>query len=167
MLGFCCRLTPGATLTGSESTELLENFCSNPWEYQHTFETPLKDLQSFVEAIVSAGGEIRTGSLVIDQVVFEPKTLIAILTDNSISLPSKRGLCLAAVGPQEIEELLMTVLSEWIDFLFIPGPPSFAIYADHDEYTTFYAHDRISLDRMARVLSDRGFKQVTNYERSF
>jgi hypothetical protein len=154
-------------LTGSESTELLESFRRNPWEYQQTFETPLKDLQSFVEVIVSAGGEMRTGSLAIDQVVFEPKRLIAILTHNSIPLLSKRGLCLAVVGQQEIEELLRTVLSEWIDFLFIPGPPSFAIYADHDEYTTFYAHDRISPDRMARVLSDRGFKQVTNYERTF
>ena len=154
-------------MIGSESTELLESFDRNPWEFQQTFETPLENLQPFVEAIVSASKDMRMGSLAIDQVVFEPKTLIAILTDNSISLPSKRGLCLAAVGPQEIEELLMTVLSEWIDFLFIPGPPSFAIYADHDEYTTFYAHDRISLDRMARVLSDRGFKQVTNYERSF
>jgi hypothetical protein len=154
-------------LTGFESTELLESFDRNPWEFQQTFETPLENLQPFVEAIVSASKDMRMGSLAIDQVVFEPKTLIEMFTNYSIQLPCRHGLCLAAVGQQEIEELLRTVLSEWIDFLFIPEPPSFAIYADHDEYTTFYAHDRIRLDRMVRVLSDRGFKLVTNYNRTF
>lgn len=154
-------------MTGSESTELLESFRRNPWEYQRTFETPLKKLQSFVEAIVSTDEDMRTASLALDQAVFEPKALIEMLTSYSIQLPCKRGLCLTAVGKQEIEELLTTVLSEWIDFLFIPEPASFAIYADHDEYTSFYAHDRVRLDRLARVLSDRDFKLVRNYERSF
>jgi hypothetical protein len=154
-------------LTGFESAESLEGFRRNPWEFQQTFETPLKNLQPFVKTIVANGEDLRTASLVIDQVVFEPKELIEMLTSYSIPLACKRGLSLTAVGQHEIEELLRTTLSEWIDFLFIPEPHSFAIYADHDEYTTLYAHHRSHLDRLARALSDQGFKLVTNYERRF
>jgi hypothetical protein len=167
VLGFRCKLPLGATLTGSEFTESLENFCRNPWEFQQTFETPLKDLQSFVKTIVFAGWDMQTASLTIDRVVFEPKDLIQMLTSHSIPLTCKHGLFLMAVGQYEIEELLRIALSEWIDFLFIPEPHSFVIYADHDEYTTFYAHDRSQLDRMVRVLSAQGFKRVANYERRF
>jgi hypothetical protein len=154
-------------LTGSESTESLEAFCRNPWEFQQTFETPLKNLQPFAKTIVSNGEDLRTASIVIDQVVFEPKELIEMLTSYSIPLACKRGLSLTAVGQHEIEELLSAMLSEWIDFLFIPEPRSFALYADHDEYTTLYAHQRSHLDRVVRALSDQGFKLITNYERRF
>lgn len=157
----------GANLTRCEARETLEKFRGNPLEFEQTFETPLQNLQAFVEAIVSVGEGVKAGSLTIDQVVFEPKALVGMLTSHSIPPTYERGLCLTATGQKEVEELLRAVLSEWIDFLFIPESQSFAIYADHDEFTTFYAHSRANLDRMVRGLSDRGFKVVVNYKRRF
>ena len=146
---------------------MLEGLLKNPWEFQQTFETPLKTLRLFVKMIQSVGEPLQAGSLTIDLVVFEPKDLIGMLTRYSIPSQPARGLCLIAGGEQEVEELLVTVLSEWIDFLFIPQPELFVIYADHDEYTTFYTHTRTKLERLAHALSAQGFKAVPNYERQF
>ena len=151
----------------SEAAEALEEFCRNPWEFQQTFETPLKNLQPFVKAIVSSGEGLQTASLIIDQVVFEPRALIQMFEKYSVPLTYDHGVCLSPEGQHEVEELLGSVLSEWIDFLFLPGMQSFAIYADHDEYTTFYSRARTGIDRLAVLLSDHGFKRVPNYERRF
>ena len=151
----------------SQATDALETFCRNPWEFQQTIETPLKNLPSFVKTIVSAGEKIEEASLTIDQVVFEPKTLIHMFAIHSLPVAYERGVSLRAVGQQEVEELLVSVLSDWIDFLFIPEPQSFAIYADHDEYTTIYSHTSSKLDRVAIALTGQGFVVVTNYERRF
>lgn len=154
-------------MKGADTTEALEEFCRSPWEFQQTFETPLKNLHQFVKTILSAGEIVQSASFTIDLVVFEPTDLINLLQSRSIQATLKHGLCLVAEGPQEAEELLRAVLSEWIDFLFIPEPQSFAIFADHDEYSTFYAHTRASLNRLSTALSEHGFKRVTNYERCF
>jgi hypothetical protein len=154
-------------MIASEGLEVLEHFCKNPWEFQRTFATPLENLQSFVDTIVSAAGPLQSGALTIEQVVFDPKDLAGMLANYSILPRFRRGFCLTAAGTQEVNELVRVVLGEWIDFLFIPEPKSFAIYTDHDEYTTFYAHTRTNLDRIVRALSDQGFKAIPNYERLF
>jgi hypothetical protein len=89
------------------------------------------------------------------------------LTKYSIPPKCERGLCLTAAGQQEVEELLRVVLSEWIDFLFVPDPHFFAIYADHNEFTTFCARNRADLKRIASALSKRGFKAKPEYQRRF
>ena len=146
---------------------MLDQFCKNPWEFQQTFETPLKNLQSFVSTILLSDEPLRGGNLTIDRVVFEPRDLNAMLARYSIPPRCERGLRLTAVGPHETEELLRVVLSEWIDFLFVPDPRFFAIYADHDEYTTFYADNRASLERIVKALSNGGFKAKPEYQRRF
>ena len=72
---------------------------------------------------------------------------------------------MVATGPQEIEDLLHAALSDWLDFLFVPAPRPFVIYADHDEYTTFYANTRSNLNRVAEPLLARGFEEVSGYQR--
>jgi hypothetical protein len=54
-----------------------------------------------------------------------------------------------------MKEALIAVLSDCVDFLFIPTPTSFVIYADHDEYITFYAHTRSNLNQVANPLQHR------------
>jgi hypothetical protein len=154
-------------MIASRAPEVLDRFCENPWGFQATFETPLKSLRSFVATIVSSGEPLRAGSLIVDQVVFEPRDLNAMLATYSIPSEYGRGLCLTAAGPQEIEELLRAVFGEWIDFLFVPEPQFFAIYADHDEFTTFYAHNLTKLERIADALSNGGFKAEPQYQRRF
>jgi hypothetical protein len=154
-------------LITSEAPEMLETFRGNPWEFQQTFKTPLKNLPSFVNTIISSGEPIHAGSLTIDQVVFEPRTLIDMLAKYSIPPTYPRGICLTAAGEKEVEELLSTVLSDWIDFLFVPEPQSFAIYADHDEFTTFYARTPAKLNSIAAALTEQGFKAQPLYKRGF
>jgi len=89
------------------------------------------------------------------------------LSKYSIPPKCERGLCLTAAGRKEVEELLRVVLGEWIDFLFVPDPQVFAIYADHDEFTTFYAHNRTNLERITSALSNGGFKAKPEYQRRF
>ena len=72
---------------------------------------------------------------------------------------------MTAVGRQEIEELLHATLSDWVDFLFVPAPKTFVIYADHDEYTTFYANSRSNLNRVTESLLTQGFEEVSGYQR--
>jgi hypothetical protein len=43
---------------------------------------------------------------------------------------------------KEIAPLLEAALGDWVDFLFVPVPKPFAIYADHDDYITLYANSR-------------------------
>ena len=94
----------------SRASEVLDRFCKNPLEFQATFETPLKSLQSFVATIISSSEQLRAGSVIVDKIVFEPRDLNAMLASYSIPPEYGRGLCLTAAGPQEIEELLRVVL---------------------------------------------------------
>jgi len=74
-------------------------------------------------------------------------------------------ISLTAAGRREIETLLHAIFSDWVDFIFVPEPRSFAIYADHDEYTTFFAHTRSNLNQVVTTLVDKGFKTVPGYDR--
>jgi hypothetical protein len=154
-------------MTPPQALEVLEQFRENPWEFQQTFETPLRNLPPFVARIMSAGGPLRGGSLVIELVVFEPRNLIDMLAAYAIPPKYGRGFCLRAEGQQEVEELLRVVLSDWVDFLFLPEPQTFAIYADHDEFTILFAHTQADLARVAEPLADDGFKVEAEYVRAF
>jgi hypothetical protein len=143
----------------------LKKFRRPAWKCQQTLLTPKNDLQTFVAAIVSANEKTKSGCVTIEQVVFEPTNLLKLLASHSIPPRYARGISLTAAGQQEIETLLHAVLGDWIDFIFFPEPRSFAIYADHDEYTTFFAHTRSNLNQVVKTLADKGFKVVPDYER--
>ncbi|HTC94995.1 MAG TPA: hypothetical protein VK699_16245 [Terriglobales bacterium] len=151
----------------SEVPGSIKKFRKTRWKFQQTFETPLKNLQPFVRTIVSASQPLQAGSVTIDQWVFEPKHLIELLTRYSMPLRYEHDLSLIAHGEKEIEELLGAIFSDWIDFVFVPLPKSFAIYADHDEFTTFYAHTRSSLNRVTKPLASQGFRVIEDYQRPF
>jgi hypothetical protein len=108
---------------------------------------------------------LKSGCLTLEQVVFDPEHLVALLSSKAIPPRYERGVSLAATGRGEIEALLCAVLGDWIDFSFVPEPKSFAIYADHDEYTTFYSHTRSNLNRVTQALLSKGFQEVQGYER--
>ncbi len=143
----------------------LERIRRTPWKFQQTFLTPLKDLERFVSTIMSAHAPIEKGCVTIDQYVFEPKALKAFLVQHSISDEIGHDVSLEAVGQQRTEALLRSTLADWVDFFFVPTPKPFVIYADHDEYTTFYANTKSNLNRIVDALSDKGFEKVEGYER--
>jgi hypothetical protein len=151
-------------MTLSESPELLKKFRNTPWKFQQTFITPEKNLETFVAEIVSANS-CESGCLTIDQIIFEPKNLVSLFKSHSIPPQYGHGWSITAEGPAEIEAVLYAALRDWVDFTFVPKPSPFGIFADHDEYTTFYSHTRANLNRVVEALSLRGFTPVPDYKR--
>ena len=143
----------------------LKRFRRTAGKFQPTFETPLKDLKRFVSTAGQAAGLWRSASLTIELVVFDPTHLIDLLNANSIPPRCQRGVSIIAAEQEEIEALLEAALGDWVDFSFVPEPKSFAIYADHDEFTTFFAQNRSSLNRVVQALSGQGFKLEKEYRR--
>jgi hypothetical protein len=60
---------------------------------------------------------------------------------------------------------VVAALGDWVDFVFVPSPEVVAIYADHDEYTTFYTRDDATLKNLASGLEKSGFEAVRDYTR--
>ena len=149
----------------SEAPGALKKFRRTAWKCQQTSLTPMNDLRSFVAAIVSANEQMKSGCVTIEQAVFEPTNLLNLLATHSMPPRYARGISLTAAGHQEIKALLHAIFSDWIDFIFVPEPPSFAIYADHDEYTTFFAQTRSNLNQVVTTLVDKGFKMIPDYDR--
>src|SRR5215470_5386555 len=142
----------------------IQRFRTNPWPFQQTFKTPLKALNKFVSTFLSPF-LFAEGVLSTDEVVFEPKNLLNLLANNSVSVEDQYHLTIRAVGQHAIADLLEATLADWIDFVFVPSPEALAIYADHDEYTTFYAPDSVALKNVASGLAQAGFEAVLDYKR--
>ena len=147
-----------------EPPEELQRFRSCPWPFQQSFVTPLKDLKRFVSTILMPYS-LEKAVLTTDEVVFEPQDVMQLLAAHSIKLENCYKFTMQVEGQAGITELLETVLSNWIDFLFVPTPQSFAIYADHDEYITFYLQSTALLTAFAGRLKEAGFEAVPNYLR--
>jgi hypothetical protein len=132
-------------------------------KYQQTFATPLKDVHRFV-ATIRSSVDIHAASVVIKTCVFEPKHLLALFAAGTEHLEDKK---LTAAGGAEVAALLEAALADWVDFLFVPVPKAFTIYADHDEYATFFANTRSNLNRISVRLQEAGFRTVNDYVRRF
>jgi hypothetical protein len=152
-------------MTVSESPAFLKKFRKTPWKLQQTFITPHRNPQHFVAEIISACLPCRSGCLTLDQVIFEPTNLINLFKSYSISAQYGHGWSITAEGKHETEALLYAALHDAVDFIFVPKPTPFAIFADHDEFTTFYAHTRSNLNRVAEALTRGGFEAVPGYQR--
>lgn len=153
------------TITPKPAEEI-ERFRADPWPFQRTFKTPLKDLQRFVLTLL-APFSLAKGALVTDQIVFEPEDLLKLMAKHSIEVNDIWHFACEAEGSQSIAELLEAALGDWVDFCFMPTPASFAIYADHDEYVTFYAHEESQIAMIASTLENAGFSIVADYVRPY
>ncbi len=152
-------------MTLSQMQGSLKRFRRTPWKFQQTFHTPLGNLRPFVATIASALEPLRGGCVIIDQVVFEPEHLIGFLARHSLPAEYGHDWSLTAEGRHETEAVLEAALGDSVDFLFIPTPKPLVIYADHDEYTTFYANSKSNLNRVAKALCAKRFEKVPGYER--
>jgi len=151
----------------SNTSGVLKKFKRTAWRFQVTFQTPLRDLERFVAAILAAGDDWQSSVVVIDEIVFEAKNLKALENADFAVDQIQTGCSISAEGNSEISKLLRAALSDWLDFLFVPMPKPFVIYADHDEYTTFFAASKSNLNRVADSLRHNGFQMVLNYQRKF
>jgi hypothetical protein len=152
-------------MLASQAAGAMKKFRRTPWRFQQTFVTPLKQVPAFTAAIVGSISDVATATVVIDQVVFPAKPLETLLEQRQLSLTLDRDTLITAETPDEVQPLLSAAFSDWVDFLFTPSPKPFVIYADHDEYATFFASSRSNLNSVATALLNGGFKAVDNYTR--
>lgn len=148
----------------SERPLEIQRFRAKPWPFQQTFKTPLKDLNRFVSSFL-APFSLEKGALSTDEVVFEPKNLLHLLADSSLTVENQYQLTIQATGQGAVADLLQAALGDWVDFVFVPTPELLAIYADHDEYTTFYTRDERILKSLIFALEKSGFEAVLDYTR--
>ena len=135
-------------------------------QYQLTFQTPAKRLPEFAGLILRGDRPVRSAQLLIVQVVFRPlENLEALLADHELPVDLARGPSLFAETPDESLALLAAALGDWMDFYFLPSPKRFLLFADHDEYTTLFAHRKAPLSRISGHLAAAGFEEVTGYVR--
>ncbi len=86
--------------------------------------------------------------------------MIELLTKYSVPLHYSHDITLTAAGEAEAEALLHAVLSDWVDFLFVPNPKPFVIYADHHDCATFYAQTKSNLNLVSQSLLAQGFEEI-------
>jgi hypothetical protein len=153
-------------MTTAEASGEVERFHKIPWKFQQTFRTPLKALPTFVKTILSVF-PFREGRVTIEQAVFEPKNLSGLLARHSIPAQHFQSVTVTAADHKEIAEVLEAAFADWVDFIFVPVPEPFAIYADHDEYTTFFAHNLSNVNQVAAALKSNGFNAIPDYIRNF
>lgn len=152
----------------NETPGELKRFRKVPWSFQSTYQTPLKKLDPFVSAIVDALEPVQTARITLSEVVFEPENVNEFLAVHDLALPkdkSPENWTLEAKGAKDVRAMLQAVLSDWIDFTFVPMPKRFVIFADHDEFTTFLAMTRSNLDRIIAPLSALKMAPIVGYTR--
>jgi len=154
-------------MTISNTPGTIKKFKRTAWRSQMTFYTPLQKLDVFVPAIFSTLQPIREATVTIDRYVFEPKNTVALITKYLGPEQLQRDTSITALGHDKVQELLRAAFSDWLDFVFVPTLKLFLIYADHDEFATFYANTKSNLQRIRSSLLAKGFEQVQNYERVF
>lgn len=134
--------------------------------FQRTFRTPLDRLPKFVAALLPAHFLIASASLTLDEVVFTPKHLEALLSAHQLQLAYGSDWTISATGRQESTALLEATLADWVDFYFRPEPKRFLLYADHHEYTTIFAVRKGMVSRVADALKAAGFAEVPDFVRA-
>jgi hypothetical protein len=154
----------GMSITLSKSHGEVYHFRKAPPKYEQTFKTPLKDLPRFVATILSPIPATEA-TVTIDQIVFEPKSLLELLMTRGIHTDDLMDANIRATGHANVLALLEASLSDWVDFLFVPSPNRFVLYADHDEWTTVFATNEVDLASMSAAMSSGPFEMITNYTR--
>jgi hypothetical protein len=134
----------------------IHQFRANPWPHQKTLVTPRKDMASFLSALLAAF-PVDHGVASTDQVVFEPDNFLELLKARELPIENYWTFCAEASNTEDVAALLDAMLNDWIDFVFLPSPTSFAIYADHDEYLTIYVPTSLGLDQLVTRLELFGF----------
>jgi hypothetical protein len=135
--------------------------------FQETFRTPLQQLASFTRTVIAVHGPPESGSVIVEQVVFTPKSLEGLLTGYDLPLTYGRDWTITATGPEEISALLEAAWGDWLDFYFTPTPKRFHLFADHDEYTTIFGATKGHVSKLATALVSAGFSRVDGYEREW
>jgi hypothetical protein len=113
-------------------------------------------MASFLSALMTVF-PIDGGAASTDEVVFEPYNFLKLLNARELSIENYWTFCAEASSSEDVAVLLDAMLNDWIDFVFLTSPESFAIYADHDEFLTLYVPTSSELSQLVTRLALVGF----------
>jgi hypothetical protein len=147
----------------SSEPTILGKFYRTAWRFQQTFEISARSAGLCAASTVEAVPKITEGKVVVDRIAMEPRRLRAFLSEHQLPPAIEHGTCISASTTDGVRSLLSVVLSEWVDFLFVPSPKPFVLYADHDRYVTVLANSRSNLNKIAGPLTTAGFKHAVGY----
>lgn len=88
---------------------------------------------------------VEEGIVTIESTASAPRNLAALLELHSLVVPTGPSQSLKAANSAEVSDLLEAALADPIDFWFVPSPKAFALYADNNEYVTFFANKKAAL----------------------
>ena len=152
-------------LTLDECEEWRDKHCRRrEWKCQTTCITPLKRLPWYTAVLVEQLRPFDRALLVIDQVVFDVPPVLKKLRRHA----GERRSVHDAPGhafENEVEAfraVLKAALSDWVDLRALFSPSDHALWADHDEYTTFFSESSGKIAEVRRVLGEAGV-QLTDY----
>lgn len=161
MAALCVKLMLATYQSG-----VIKKFRRTPWRFQQTFHTPLQNLDAFTATILDSLDPVDAGTVTIDSVIMDPRKLDALLSSHQLQHDLRHDSSIAAETTAEVQPLLAAALGDWVDFWFVPTPKPFVLYADHDEYATFFANTKSNLNRVTAALKKEGFTAVEDYTRN-
>jgi hypothetical protein len=150
-------------MTVSTTPGTLKKFRRTPWRFQQTVERPeAGKLERFVSTIIISHGGFETGTVTIDEVVFNTERMsVLCLAGSTLTHDSS----ISANSAEELQALLVAAFWDGVDFIYIPTPTPFVFYADHDDWITFYANTKSHLNRVIERLASDGYKIVQDWQR--
>lgn len=141
----------------------LKKFRRTPWRFQQTVELPkANDRDRFVSTIITALDGLESAAVTIDNIVFNTEKMTA-LCSSAVTLT--HDTTISAQSAEEMQALLLAAFWDGTDFICIPTPKPFVFYADHDDWTTFYANTKSNLNRVITPLASQGYKLVRDWQR--
>jgi hypothetical protein len=146
-----------------DGAETIKQFHRADWQFQRSFRTPLKSLAAFVRTILTSLPKLQEASIAIEEVVFEPKHLFPLLDEFEIERVCRPGVAFEC-SPEETSPFLEAALGDWLNFIFVPIPKDFVMFGHHDEFVTFFTHNRSKLNRVVEPLTAKGFQVVEHFE---
>jgi hypothetical protein len=136
----------------------------SPFPFQQTYVTPRTDVSRFVRTLL-APFEFGEAAIWIETIIFNPNELIDYLHSLGIDTDESElnSSVIHASNASEASSLLERVLTDWIDFVFIPSPNEFVIYADHDNYTTIFSASARLLVLLRSNMNLQEFRAVDDW----
>ena len=150
-------------LTVDECNQWRREHCRrHAWKRQVTCVTPLKRLPWYTAALIQQLLPFDRALLIIDQVVFDlPPGLEKLRSAAAEQRPVHEAPGHAFEHDVEgFRGALESALSGWVDLRALFSPSKHALWADHDEYTTFFSESSGTVADVRRVLRDGGVKLV-------
>ena len=152
-------------MTVTHTPGAVKKFRRTPWRFQQTVERPqASDLDRFVSTIICAHDGVEAATVVIYEIVFDTERITALCPAGS-ALPLTRESSISAQSREEFHALLFAAFWDAPDFICIPTPKPFVLYADHDDWITFYANTKSNLNGIIEPLASHGYDLVKYWHR--